>query len=309
MLKLSLIEAIIIVKESSNSIALSFASKVLAIACSRLPEVGEVVYTALRDLQSSRPCPIADIRFDVFNEEETSSECNEHQASYHSFETASFSPSISSSMPKSFSMTVFPSEFQESLCDNCNNTQSESYDDSESYEESESYEDSDYSESSATESSEEEECEERSSSLSNLELQSSRYIRLLLLEIIHYTTPPTILFDFEENEFDNDMAQSGLSSPFSNQDMLDGLGHHHSSVSPQVSLSYSYDELPPLQVIDYTMVVDRLCYQALHNQQLQEHHYTFIMDYPSLYWWCIVNDSSIDCETAHWWKERSVMSV
>ena len=77
LLKTTLIEALVIIKDSSNSMQLLFASKIIAIACSRLPEVGEVIFTALRDLQNERPCPFADIRFDIFNEDERDSE------SYH----------------------------------------------------------------------------------------------------------------------------------------------------------------------------------------------------------------------------------
>ena len=129
---MTLIQALVIIKDSSNSMQLLFASKVIAIACSRLPEVGEVIFTALRDLQNERPCPFADIRFDIFNEDERDSESYHQQYSSPVLDIESISPSISNSMPKSFSMSAFPSDIQESYQDWAL-TQSESYDSDDDY--------------------------------------------------------------------------------------------------------------------------------------------------------------------------------
>ena len=132
LLKTTLIEALVIIKDSSNSMQLLFASKIIAIACSRLPEVGEVIFTALRDLQNERPCPFADIRFDIFNEDERDSESYHQQYSSPVLDIESMSPSISNSMPKSFSMSAFPSDIQESFQDWAL-TQSDSYDSDDDY--------------------------------------------------------------------------------------------------------------------------------------------------------------------------------
>ena len=132
MLNLTLIEALVLIKESSNSLSLLFAAKIIAIACSRLPEVGEVVFTALRDLQKERPCPFADIRFDIFNEDEKESESYHQQHSSPTLDLENISPSLSNSIPKSFSMTAFPSDIQESFQDWAL-TQSESYDSEDEY--------------------------------------------------------------------------------------------------------------------------------------------------------------------------------
>ena len=112
-----------------------------------------------------------------------------------------------------------------------------------------------------------------------------------------------MIFHFTNDSHDEDQTPI-FSSSISNHDMLDGLPSPPHSVSPTISYSFSHDELPPLTVIDYTVIVDRLCYQAIHNHQLLKKHGTFTMEYPSLYWWCIINDSSISFETAQWWKER-----
>ena len=114
-----------------------------------------------------------------------------------------------------------------------------------------------------------------------------------------------MVFNFENETIDQDGIS--VSPPVSqiNQDMLDGItSPSRLSVSPQLSLSA--DELPPLEVIDYTVVVDKLCYEALHNQELIDKHDAFTVDYPSLYWWCIIPDSSIECETSQWWVDRYV---
>lgn len=114
-----------------------------------------------------------------------------------------------------------------------------------------------------------------------------------------------MVFSFENDIIEQDGIS--VSPPVSqiNQDMLDGItSPSRLSVSPQLSLSA--DELPPLEVIDYTVVVDKLCYEALHNQELIDKHDAFTVDYPSLYWWCIIPDSSIECETSQWWVDRYV---
>lgn len=134
LLKITFIEACVLIEKSSNSNHLSFASKIFALACSRLPNVGEVIFTSLRDLQSHRPCPIADIRFDVFNDDGIDSDDDMNvlhsQVSYPTLELESISPSISSSIPKSFSMTYLPSDVPESMPDDWPGSESESYESS-----------------------------------------------------------------------------------------------------------------------------------------------------------------------------------
>lgn len=105
------------------------------------------------------------------------------------------------------------------------------------------------------------------------------------------------LFDTIIDDTDYPCVISGVS----NQDILDGF---NSSISPQVPSPSCNDDVPPLYVIDYTVVVDRLCYEAINNSELQEKHTVFPMDYPSLYWWCIINDSPAVCKPAEWWRER-----
>ena len=65
LLKLTLIEAMVIAKDYDNPIQILFSCRILALATFRIPSFGDIVMSALLDLQPPLHLSLPDIRFDV----------------------------------------------------------------------------------------------------------------------------------------------------------------------------------------------------------------------------------------------------
>lgn len=114
LLKLALIEACVVIRDAQTSVPVLFASRIIALCCTRIPAVSEVVYSALLELQPKPTLPLPDLRYDIFNVDEDDynvpvlqTKLSSPIAHYDASDDSSFAES---SLPRSHTMYFFPSE-------------------------------------------------------------------------------------------------------------------------------------------------------------------------------------------------------
>ena len=100
LLRLTLIEAITLLKNPSSALPLRFASKIVLLSCICIPSVGKVVYTGLLQSQPPLSKNVPDIRFDIFNDED-----------FHQFESVHRIDSVLSEASELFEIQFFSLSF------------------------------------------------------------------------------------------------------------------------------------------------------------------------------------------------------
>ncbi len=323
LLKLALIEACVVIKDARTEFPVLFCSRIIALSCIRIPGVSDVVYEALLALQPPVSLSLPDYRYDVFNVDEEeyapvlqtklSSPLPGAKDSEDEFE-------LEGSLPKSHTMSFFPdtqSSFPSPSFDGgwSDDSYSDSTEDSDFTEVSATSESASLTDSASTEASEEgeEEGEEESESDTSQESEAplhpdedyhcARIRPRSRVVILQAPNPPTFEFTFDtEENADADMLPLGGEK--TGKDVLDGFFGTHSSISPTTPLGPPEEELPPLRVIDYAVLVDRYCRECIYNKELQRRREEFIFAYPSFFFWCTLPDRGLALEPVGWWKER-----
>lgn len=120
LLKLALIEACVVVRDAQTSVPVLFASRIIALCCTCIPAVSEVVYSALLELQPKPTLPLPDLRYDIFNVDEDDYNVPVLQTKLSSpiahYDASDDDSSFAeSSLPRSHTMYFFPSETPSSL--------------------------------------------------------------------------------------------------------------------------------------------------------------------------------------------------
>ena len=119
-----------------------------------------------------------------------------------------------------------------------------------------------------------------------------------------HRSSPMIDFVFEP-DLKADEASRPFNSMFpSNRDVLDGLPDLQSSISPVTPIPLDDDLLPPLRVRDYSRIVEQLSVEYALDPQFRRLHNELQARVPSLFYWCVVADSVVDCQTPGWWAKR-----
>ena len=119
-----------------------------------------------------------------------------------------------------------------------------------------------------------------------------------------HRSSPMIDFVFEP-DLKADEASRPFNSMFpSNRDVLDGLPDLQSSISPVTPVPLDDDLLPPLRVRDYSRIVEQLSVDYALDPHFRRLHNDLQARVPSLFYWCVVADSIVDCQTPGWWAKR-----
>lgn len=119
-----------------------------------------------------------------------------------------------------------------------------------------------------------------------------------------HRSSPMIDFVFEP-DLKADEASRPFNSMFpSNRDVLDGLPDLQSSISPVTPVPLDDDLLPPLRVRDYSRIVEQLSVAYALDPHFRRLHNELQARVPSLFYWCVVADSVVDCQTPGWWAKR-----
>ena len=280
LLKLTLIEAMVIAKDYDNPIQILFSCRILALATFRIPSFGDIVMSALLDLQPPLHLSLPDIRFDVLNNvmSDDCFSCTLSESETVSDETSSVTRSYSYSYgPSTLAVSTevgVSAEVGVSL-DVGVTTDSET--DTSSF--SDEYYSSEYENDSKSVGEEENE-------------------------------PPLMLFPFEESTLSNheDSTESNNGDPLLRCRPLDSIRNQQDALPSDLKLTPSIHEsdltpdTSPLLVIDYTVRVEQLCESSLHSHTSYQHT-QFASNYPSLLYWCVLPDPGVNAGTRASWYD------
>ena len=111
-------------------------------------------------------------------------------------------------------------------------------------------------------------------------------------------------FVFEPDLKADEVSRSANPIFPSNRDVLDGLPDLQPSISPVSPIPLDDDALPPLRVRDYSRLVEQLSVDVALDARYQRLHSELQARVPSLFYWCVVADSAVDCQTPGWWAKR-----
>lgn len=282
LLKLTLIEAMVIAKDCDNPIQVLFSCRILALATFRIPTFGDILMSALLDLQPSLHLSIPDIRYDVFNEVigDDCFSCTLTESESVSEET--------SSITKSYSYSYGPSTlaFSTDMAVSTDLAVSPDY-------------------------------ESNLSSSSN-EYYSSEYTSESESEDENENEVPMMVFSFEEIPMSNigdplwsnpkDPSLSNSGDPLFHPQPLDSIRNQQDAIPEEIKMSPSIHEsdftpdVSPLRVVDYSFVTERLCEESL-RQYTSIQHAQFTSNYPSLFFWCVLPDPGVNAGTRSSWHD------